>query len=123
MTNDEMITIYHNPRCSKSRAACALLTDGLAQDEKVTVVEYLKTPSTLDELQRLRALLGVPVREMMRENEEPYRALGLDDASLSDDALLKAIAEHPILLQRPLVVRGERAVIGRPPERVAELFK
>jgi arsenate reductase len=118
-----MITIYHNPRCSKSRAACALVTEGLAGDEKVTLVEYLKTPPTLDELEQLHALLGVPARWMIRDNEAPYRELGLADASLSDDALLQAIAAHPILLQRPIVVRGKRAVIGRPPENVAALFK
>lgn len=75
-----MITIYHNPRCSKSRAAYALLVDELAGREEVRTVEYLKTPPTLDDLKQLHALLGVSVREMIRENEPAFTELGLDDA-------------------------------------------
>ncbi|WP_323073954.1 arsenate reductase (glutaredoxin) [Mycetohabitans endofungorum] len=117
-----MITIYHNPRCSKSRAAYALLVDELSGREEVRTVEYLKTSPTLDDLKQLHALLGVPVREMIRDNEPTFAELGLDDTSLSEDALLKAVSDHPVLLQRPIVVRDSRAVIGRPPERIATLF-
>ena len=118
-----MITIYHNPRCSKSRGACELVQSTLsASGEPVTVIEYLKTPPTVEQLQTLHAMLGGPVRNMIRDNEAVYAELGLSDASLSDAALLAAIAAHPILLQRPIVVRDGRAVIGRPPEAVSALL-
>jgi arsenate reductase len=117
-----MITIYHHPRCSKSRSAHALLIETLAGSEAVRTVEYLKTPPSLDELKQLHALLSVPVRDMIRDNEPVFAELGLDDASLSDDALLEAVASNPMLLQRPIVVRGARAVIGRPPEKITALF-
>ncbi|WP_027820387.1 arsenate reductase (glutaredoxin) [Paraburkholderia bannensis] len=116
-----MITIYHNPRCSKSRASCELVTSSNAANEPVEVIEYLKTPLTVEQLKSLHALLGGPLRDMMRTNETEYAELGLD-ASTSDDQLYEAIAKHPILLQRPIVVRNGRAVIGRPPENVAALF-
>lgn len=112
------LTIYHNPRCSKSREALALLEgQGLAP----TVVEYLKTPPTLAELEALQARLGLDAREMLRSGEDEYKSLGLADASLSDKQLLAAIAAHPRLLQRPIVVRGERALIARPPELALQL--
>ncbi|MBU6491794.1 arsenate reductase (glutaredoxin) [Pandoraea sp.] len=118
-----MITIYHNPRCSKSRGACDLLAQSAAASgETVQVIEYLKTPPTLAQLQVLQKQLGVSAREMLREGETEYQALGLDDPSLDDTTLLRAVAEHPKLLQRPIVVRGERAVIARPPEKVQEIF-
>lgn len=118
-----MITIYHNPRCSKSRGACELLDDAVkASGETVTVIEYLKTPPTFDELKRLQRLLGVPVRDMLRDGEAEYAELGLANPSLDDDALLRAIAAHPKLLQRPVVVRGDKAVIARPPEKVRALL-
>lgn len=112
------ITLYHNPRCSKSRAALALLEErGL----DVELIKYLKTPPDAARLHRLAGRLKLPVREMMRRNEDIYRELGLDDPALDDAALLRAIAEHPILLQRPIAVCGEQAVIGRPPENVLKL--
>ncbi|KAG0164426.1 hypothetical protein DFQ28_008675 [Apophysomyces sp. BC1034] len=117
-----MITIYHNPRCSKSRLVHALLVDELAGGEEIRTVEYLETPLTLDELKQLHTLLRVPVREMIRDNEPVYAERGLDNASLSDEVLLEAVVSHPVLLQRPIVVRGTRAVIGRPPEKIAALF-
>ncbi|GAB3630366.1 arsenate reductase [Pandoraea terrae] len=118
-----MITMYHNPRCSKSREAYALLEAAhAAGGDAVTVIDYLKTPPTLDELKRLHKLLGVPVREMLRDGEDEYNTLGLADGSLADDALLAAVAAHPKLLQRPIVVHGKRAVIARPPERVREVL-
>lgn len=112
-------TIWHNARCSKSRQAKAILTDDLAVD--VEVREYLKEPPTRDELVSLMALLGIDdPRDMMRTGEDAYRQLGLADAD--SDELLDAIVEHPILLERPIVVRGSSAVIGRPPEQVTGLF-
>ena len=118
-----MITIYHNARCSKSRATCELVsTTYNTAHEPVEVVEYLKTPPTVDQLKALHALLGGPLRDMMRTNEAEYTDLGLDADGVTDDQLYEAIASHPILLQRPIVVRDGRAVIGRPPENVAALF-
>ena len=107
------IQIYHNSRCSKSREALALLT---ALHPDFEVIDYLKTPPTLQTLKALQSKLGLPAREMLRSNEDEFTALGLDAPGLSDDALLAAMVAHPKLLQRPLVVQGEHAVIARPPE-------
>ncbi len=112
------ITLYHNPRCSKSRNAKALLEE---QGVELSIIEYLKTPPGVAELKTLARQLQVPVREMMRSNENIYRELQLDKTT-SDEALFEAIAEHPILLQRPIAVAGRRAIIGRPPENVLELL-
>lgn len=118
-----MITIYHNPRCSKSRAALMLAEDAADRlDEGLQVIDYQKASLTLAELQRLQAQLALPVRALLRDGEAPYAELGLADPALSDAELLTAIAAHPILLQRPIVVRGERAVIGRPPENALALL-
>lgn len=118
-----MITIYHNPRCSKSRGACELVTRTCtAANEPVEVIEYLKTPLTVEQLKALHAMLGCPLREMMRTGETEYKELGLEAANIADDQLYEAIVRHPILLQRPIVVRNGRAVIARPPENVTALF-
>jgi arsenate reductase len=108
-----MIQIYHNPYCSKSRETLSLLQQqqGLA----VEVVDYLRTPPSLARLLQLQRLLNVPARELLRSGEEAYQRLGLADPGLAEDALLAAIAAQPQLLQRPIVVNGERAVIARPP--------
>jgi arsenate reductase len=118
-----MITIYHNPRCSKSRAACELITSTYhSANEATEVVEYLKQPLSVTQLKALNAQLGCPVREMIRDTEAEYKELNLADPSLTDAQLYDALAKHPILLQRPIVVRNGRAVIGRPPENIAALF-
>lgn len=118
-----MITIYHNPRCSKSRSACELVTQTCnATNEPVEVIDYQKTPLTVDQLKALHVMLGCPLREMIRTGETEYKELGLDAADIADDQLYQAIVSHPILLQRPIVVRNGRAVIGRPPENVEALF-
>ena len=118
-----MITIYHNPRCSKSRSACELIADTYnVVNEPVEIVEYLKQPLSIAQLKALNATLGCPVREMVRATESVYNDLGLDSVELSDDQLYEAIEKHPILMQRPIVVRNGRAVIGRPPENVKALF-
>ncbi|MEM5434050.1 arsenate reductase (glutaredoxin) [Paraburkholderia diazotrophica] len=118
-----MITIYHNPRCSKSRGACELISDVYnPSNEPVEIIEYLRTPLPVAQLRQLNQLLGCPVREMIRDSEPVYKELGLADVSLSDAQLYEAIAAHPILLQRPIVARNGRAVIGRPPENVKALF-
>jgi arsenate reductase len=121
--NAAMITIYHNPRCSKSRGACELIASTYnVANEPVEIVEYLKHALSVAELKSLNAMLDCPVREMLRDTEPVYKELGPDDAELSDDQLYEAIEKHPILMQRPIVVRNGRAVIGRPPENVKVLF-
>ncbi|GAB2516976.1 arsenate reductase (glutaredoxin) [Lysobacter humi (ex Lee et al. 2017)] len=113
------IRLFHNPRCSKSREAHALLASrGVAFEE----IRYLETPPTVDDLQALVARLGLPARALLRTSEDAYAALGLDDAALPDAMLLAAMAAHPQLIERPILVVGDRAVIGRPPERVLELL-
>lgn len=114
-----MIRFYHNPRCSKSREALKLLQERSAPLE---IVEYLKTPPTIEELQQLCQALGVSPRQMMRNKEDDYVRLHLDDVSLEDKHLLQAIHTHPQLLERPIALLGERAVIGRPPEQVLSLL-
>ncbi|MEL7027884.1 MAG: arsenate reductase (glutaredoxin) [Pseudomonadota bacterium] len=114
-----MTTIYHNPRCSKSRQTLALLRErGL----EPTVVEYLKAPPSQSDLKRILKLLGVTPRELMRKKEAPYKDLALADETLSQTALIRAMAENPILIERPIVVHGEKAALGRPPEAVLEIL-
>lgn len=112
-------TLYHNSRCSKSRGALELLR---ARGIEPEVVYYLETPPSPAQLRELLRMLGLPARELLRKGEDAYRKLGLDDASLSEDALIEAMAEHPKLVERPVFVNGGRAVIGRPPERVLEIL-
>ena len=109
------ITIYHNPRCSKSRKALEILNE---HGCKPVVVEYLKEPLDVATLRSF----GIPPREMIRTDEDEYAALNLADPGKTDDELFAAIAQHPILLQRPLVVSGKRALVARPPELVNELI-
>jgi arsenate reductase len=108
----------HNPQCSKSRAALDLVREaGVA----LRVREYLAVPLTVDELREIVALLGVRPIDVVRRSEPQFAALGLSDDT-PDEAVLAAMAAHPILIERPIVVRGDRAVIGRPAERVAEIL-
>ncbi|MCV2366704.1 arsenate reductase (glutaredoxin) [Roseateles oligotrophus] len=107
------IQLIHNPRCSKSREALSLLQ---AAGHTVEVIDYLKAPLALAELSDLQQKLGLPARELLRSGEDEYAALGLARPELSDAELLAAIAAHPNLLQRPIVIKGERAMIARPPE-------
>ncbi|GAB4351297.1 MAG: arsenate reductase (glutaredoxin) [Immundisolibacter sp.] len=112
--------LLHNPRCSKSRAALALLREhGL----EPRVVEYLREPLTAAQIRQLLGQLGLPARALLRRGEAVYTSLGLADPGLSDDALIDAMAANPILIERPVAVRGQRAVIGRPPERVLQLLE
>jgi arsenate reductase (glutaredoxin) len=112
------IRLYHNSRCSKSRAALALLRERGVEPE---VVEYLKTPPDRDTLRQLATSAGLRPRDLLRAKEPLYRQLRLDRTELSDAEILATIAAHPILLERPIAAAGRRAVIGRPPERVLEL--
>jgi len=113
------VTLFHNPRCSKSRAALQLLRD---RGIEPTVIEYLQDPPDPETLDHLLTLLGVEPRDAMRKQEKEYKDLKLDDPKLTRKQLVAAMAEHPILIERPIVVRGNKAVIGRPPERVEEIL-
>lgn len=117
-----MITIYHNPRCSKSRETLALVERIAAEKElTLSVVDYQKTPLSLQQLQELRQQLGLPLAAMLRENEDEYATLKLSE--LDEAAGLAALAGHPKLLQRPIVSYLGQAAIGRPPEQVLALFE
>ena len=115
---DQRVTIWANPRCSKSRGAEALLAERGIEVERVL---YLDTPPRREELERVLRLLGTDdPRALVRTGEPAYRELGL--AGADREALLDALAEHPELIERPVVVRGDRAVVARPPERLLELL-
>jgi arsenate reductase len=117
LTGDDTLLLLHNPRCSKSRAARALLeARGVAFRER----RYLEQPLDREELDELRRRLGRPAREWIRSGESAYREAGLE-TDATEAALLDAMLAHPILMQRPIAVRGGRAVVGRPPENVLEL--
>ncbi len=114
------VTIYHNPRCSKSRQTLALLE---ANNAKIEVVKYLETPLSVELLNTLYQALGYDsVREMMRTKEAEYKEQQLADESLTDQQLFEAIVATPKLLERPIVVVGNSAKMGRPPEQVLELL-
>ena len=110
------VTIYHNPRCNKSRQTLALLE---ARGIKPRVIEYLKTPPSAAELKRLLNLLAINPRQLLRAKEA--KETGLDDPSLSDAELIAGMVKNPIVIERPIVVTGERAVLGRPPEAVLKI--
>ncbi len=114
------VTIWHNPRCSKSRETLALL-----EKKGVTpaVREYLKQPPTRAEIETLLDQLGGEAAALIRDGEAEFKALGKKKAELTRADIVKAIAAHPVLLQRPVVVKGKRAAIGRPPEAVLPLLK
>ena len=113
------VTIYHNPRCSKSRATLALLEENGVAPE---VVEYLETPPSKAELSNILDRLGMQPRELIRKKEEPYKALNLADESLDRDALIDAMIENPILIERPVVVNEGKYALGRPPENVLRIL-
>ena len=112
------IRIYHNPRCSKSRSACALIAEnGIAAE----VVEYLQTPPSKEELRALLKKLGMKPGELVRQGEVEFKA-HYAGRVLTDEEWLDAMVTHPILIERPIVVCGDKAVVARPPERVLELL-
>lgn len=114
-----MVRIYHNNRCSKSRATLALLEE---HGSEVEVVNYLDTPPSAAELVQLLKQLGMTARELLRTGEAEYQSLGLDDPALDDDALIAAMVAHPKLIERPIVVANGKAVLGRPPEAVLAIL-
>lgn len=113
------ISIYHNPRCSKSRAALALLREHGIEPE---VIEYLQAPPDAATLRRLLKMLGMKPRELLRTSEEVCEKLRLDRDGVSDADIIAAMTAHPVLMERPIVVAGTRAVIGRPPSRALEIL-
>ena len=113
------VTIYHNPRCSKSRQTLQLLKDKGIEPE---IVEYLQTPPDAATLDEYLNKLGMEPRELMRRNEAPYKELNLADDSLDRAALIKAMVENPILIERPIVVKDGKVALGRPPESVLEIL-
>jgi arsenate reductase len=114
-----MVRIYHNARCSKSRAALALLED---RGGTIEVVNYLDTPPGAAELVVLLKQLGMTARELLRTGEAEYQSLGLDDPALDDAALIAAMVAHPKLIERPIVVANGKAALGRPPEAVLAIL-
>jgi arsenate reductase (glutaredoxin) len=116
---DSDVEIYHNPKCSKSRATLQLLRDrGIEPD----IIEYLDMPPDRRELELLLEWLGIGVRDLIRTKEPIYKQLGLDKPGVDDDALIDAIVENPILMERPVVVANGKARLGRPPENVLEIL-
>ena len=113
------VTIYHNPRCSKSRQTLQLLQDRKAD---ISIVEYLKTPPSAQILREILDALHMQPRDLMRKNESPYKLENLGKPELTDDELIAKMIEHPILIERPIVRTNDRTVIGRPPERVLEII-
>lgn len=113
------VTIYHNPRCSKSRQTLALLEE---RDVNPEIVLYLEAPPPSDEIKTILQKLGKSPRDIMRKGEAPYKDLNLGDAAMPDSALIQAMAKHPILIERPIVVSGAKAAIGRPPESVLDIL-
>ncbi|MCX7068834.1 MAG: arsenate reductase (glutaredoxin) [Methylococcales bacterium] len=113
------ITIYHNPRCSKSRETLQLLEQ---RGIKPVIIEYLKSPPSAEQLDALLQLLAIEPRELMRKKEPEYQENNLDDETLDRQSLIKAMIKHPILIERPIVLANGKAAIGRPPEAVLAIL-
>jgi len=113
------VTIYHNSRCSKSRATLELLK---SKGIEPTVIEYLKTPPSSSELEAILAKLGMEPRDLMRKGEAAYKEAGLDKLDLDRKTLIAAMVENPILIERPIVLANGKAAIGRPPENVLQIL-
>ncbi len=111
------VTIYHNPRCGKSRGTLALLRE---RGIKPLVIEYLTCPPSAEQLKRILSLLGMSPRELLRRKEA--KEAGLDDPNLSDQALIAGMAANPVVIERPIVIKDGKAALGRPPEKVLEIL-
>lgn len=114
-----MLTIYHNPRCSKSREALTLINE---YSSEVEIVEYLKNPPNADELTAIINKLGISARALLRTKEPEYAELGLADITLPDSALIAAMVAQPKLIERPIVIAGDKAVIGRPATNILNIL-
>ena len=112
-------TIYHNPKCSKSRQTLELLGE---KNITPTIIEYLKNPPTAEKLKEILSQLGITPRELMREKEDAYKELGLANSSLSDEDLIGFMVKHPTLIECPIVVVNGKAALGRPPEQVLDIL-
>jgi arsenate reductase len=113
------IVIFHNPRCTKSRQTLQLLQEQGIEPE---VIEYLNEPPSKTRLKQILKMLGMQPRELMRRKEKEYKELGLADESLTQEQLIAAMLENPKLIERPIVINGDKAAIGRPPENVLEIL-
>lgn len=113
------VMIYHNPRCSKSRQTLQLIQD---KGIEPLIVEYLKTPLGRFEIKNLLKMLDLPASQLLRKGEAEYKEQGLDSGDKTDDQIIAAIAAFPILMERPIIVNGTKAVIGRPPENVLDIL-
>jgi arsenate reductase (glutaredoxin) len=113
------VTIWHNPRCSKSRAALALLEQAKVEP---TVLLYLENPPTASRIEEVLGLLGLEPRELMRTGESVYKELGLADPAKTRPELIQALVAHPILIERPVIITDRSAVVARPPERALEIL-
>lgn len=113
------LVIYHNPRCSKSRQTLQLIEE---QGQTPEIVEYLKNPPSIDELKTVIAKLGVSARDIIRNKEAEYKEAGLDNSDLSEDDIIGKMVEFPKVIERPIVVNGEKAAVGRPPENVLAIL-
>lgn len=114
-----MITLYHNPRCSKSREALGLLRE---RGVEPALVLYLETPPSPKELKELLLKLGLSARQLLRTGEDAYKTLNLGNEKLGETTLIKAMAENPKLIERPIAITNARAIIGRPPEKILQLL-
>ncbi|WP_297434753.1 arsenate reductase (glutaredoxin) [Sulfurimonas sp.] len=113
------LTIMHNPRCSKSREALKILEENGINAE---IVKYLETPPTKEEIKELLKMLGINARDLMRTKEDIYKELKLKDVD-DEEKLIEAMAEHPKLIERPIVIKDSKAVIGRPPSKIVDFLK
>jgi arsenate reductase len=114
-----MISIYHNPRCSKSRQTLALLEERGITPE---IVLYLETPPTAGDLDAILKKLGISARQLLRKGEDAYKENNLSDTSLSDEQIIDVMVANPKLIERPIVIKGDKAVLGRPPEQVLSIL-
>ncbi len=115
----EKIRIFYNPKCSKCRLTMDILNE---KGVEATVVEYLETPPDSTELSEVLDLLGIEPRDLMRKHEAPYKENNLDNPDLTREQLIEAMIENPILIERPVVIKGNKAIIGRPPEKVLDIL-
>jgi len=113
------VRIFHNPKCSKCRLTMGILDD---KGVETTVIEYLKTPPNSDDLNEILDLLGLEPRDLMRKHETPYKDNNLDNPDLSREQLIQAMIDNPILIERPIIIKGDKATIGRPPEKVLDIL-
>jgi len=117
MTTD--VTIYYNPACSKSRLSLELLEK---HGQHIEIIEYLDTPPDAGRLEYILDMLGMEPRELMRTHEKEYAEAGLDNPGLSREQLIDAMIEHPRLIERPIVIKDGKAILGRPPERILDII-